>query len=964
MRLRVRFGWLVLFCVMGAGLFCPARKLFAADASTEPESVPSTGSSQDSLKQAQALLMSGSYGEAVRAFEKLAADPRHGVEAAVGIAEARRMTGQYAEALSVLDKAAAASSDRWQCARAEVLAEVGRYAEAIESARKAVDLNGRNTNARRLLGQLYEVVGDKQKAIEAYAWFDALMKKSYPTSAAALTDAGIAIYRHAVLSRSRQTTARTKYVLQEVLQPAVERLDKKHWPALLASAELLLSKYNLEQAGDDFKAALKINPSLADAHVGLGMIALDGWDFEKAAEEAAAALKVNPHSPNAHCLDARAHLMERRDAEAAAAAAKALEVNPDHLEALGVLAAARMLQGDRKGMEEVVARAEKVNPRAAVVPNEIASWLALRNQFPEAEPLFKRAAEMAPEWADPLTGLGMLYMETGDERAARRVLDSSWKLDPFNEKTFHTLNLLDKLEKFGHEETEHFIVKSADGPDAIIRPMMARHAEEIYGRICEQFDYQPNGKTIIEVFPDHRGFAVRITGRPFLHTIGATTGPVIAMDAPRPGPTSMTFHWPGVLRHEFVHTVTLAATGNRIPRWLTEGLAQREERNRRSWDYCRMLAVALRRGTLYDLDSIEWGFARPKRPQAMALAYAQGDWMVEYLLDHHGQEAINKMLAGFREGAKQSEVFQKAIGQSPREFMKDFTDWARQQASQWGIPLDPILRIEEIDKKLAKAQGAEKVALLVAKAEACLDDHELESASKAIREAHRLDDQNKRVLTVMLMVLTSQASHSEKKKAEELREESVEIAEDLAKLDPDSPAACSILGGQALKDKDNLKAVDFFSRVSKARPLDPRSRAHLAELYVQLKQPEKALAELVRLSELEANEEDFPLRAARIHADAGRAGEAVEWYRKALLVSPYDKATHEVLGQLLIREQRFAEAVDVFRTLTQLEPASAAAHSRLAFALYRAGKTQEAKTAAKRAVSLDPKSEAQSLLKE
>jgi len=968
MRLHTRIHVLVPLGLEGVLVCCLASVVFAAESPTSQASEPATQTatqpSQDPLKQAQDLLKKGSYERAAKKLEELTADPKQALDAAIGLAEARRMVGRYTDALAALDKANASSSDRWQLARAEVLSEIGRYAEAIEAAGKAVEISSRNTSARRLLGQLYEITGDRRKAIETYAWFDAFLRKSYPTSAVALTDSGIAIYRHAVLTRSPQTTARTKYVLQELLQPAVERLDKKHWPALLASGELLLSKYNLEQAGDDFKAALKINRSLAVAHVGLGIIALDQWDFEKAAEEAAAALKINPNSPEAHCLQARIHLMERKDAEAVEAAGKALEANPNHLEALGVLAAARLLHGDQAGMDQAVGRAEKVNPRNAVVPNEIASWLALRNQFPEAEPLFKKAAELAPEWADPMTGLGMLYMETGDESAARRVLDSSWKLDPFNEKTFHTLNLLDKLEKFGHEETEHFIVKSADGPEAIIRPLMSRYAEEIYARICDQFNYHPPRKTIIEVFPEHRSFAVRVTGRPFLHTIGATTGPVIAMDAPRRGPTSMTFNWPAVLRHEFVHTVTLAATENRIPRWLTEGLAQREEGRHRSWEWCRMLVMALRRGTLYDLDSIDWGFVRPKRRGGPTMAYAQSEWMLEYILEQHGHEAVNTMLAGFRDGSSQDEIVPKAVGKSPEAFMKDFTAWAGKQAESWGLSLDPIPPLDEIEKKLDKAEDAEKVTLLVSKAEALLDDHEIDKAAKTIREAWQLDDKNERVLVVMVQALWAQAGHSDKKKAEALQKECLEVAEELARFDPDNPTACWVLGNQAVKDKDRVRAVELFAKVSKGRPFDEYSRARLAELYAELKQPEKALAELVELARLDANDESYPLRVARIHADAGRGAEAVEWYRRALLVAPYDEDTHGVLGQLLMREQRFVEAADTFRVLTQLDPAAAASHSRLAFALYRAGKIEEAKTAAKRAVSLDPKSEAKSLLED
>lgn len=946
---------LVAVAGLAGGLPCAPRQGLAAGAAQ-----PAT----EDLKAAQALLRKGAYEEAIRRYEQLAVGANNRIEAAIGVAEALRSTGRYAEAMRRLDAVDGSESDRWHLARAEVLAAVGRYPEAIEAAGKAISLDDRNTTARRLSGQLYEMVGQQKKAVEAYAWFEALLRRSYPSNAIALTDAGVAIFRHAVLTRSPQTTAKTKYVLQELLQPAGERVDKQYWRARLAAADLLLGKYNIEQAAEEYKAALAINPNLVEAHVGLGAIELSEWHFEKAVAHADKALKINPGSAAAHCLHARIHLTERRDAEAADSARKALQTNPNHVEGLGILAAVLVLQGDGEGFEEVMQRIDEINPRSAVVPNEVAAWLAQRNQFPEAEPLFKKAAGFAPEWADPLTGLGLLYMETGDEAAARRVLDASWKLDPFNEKTFHTLNLLDKLEKFGHEETEHFIVKSADGPDAVIRPMIALYCEGMYERICRQFDFHPPRKTIVEVFPDHQSFAVRITARPFLHTIGATTGPVIALDAPRSGRGNMTFNWPRVLGHELVHTVTLAATQNRLPRWLTEGLAQREEGNRRTLEWRRLLAMAMRRGQLYDLESIEWGFARPQRRDGPRLAYAQSDWMVEYILDRYGQEAVNRMLVGFRAGRKQAEVLPTALGVSPETLMKEFKAYAAKDAERWGLPLDPIPPPEEIDRLLKRSKGGERVPLLVARAEAALDDGSHEDAAGSIREALKLDARNPRVLTVMIQALSAQLTRAGKDDHERLKKECLELARSLADLNPKAPAACWVLGRQAMEDKESLQAIEYFTRIRDVRPTDIYSRSCLADLYIDIKLPEKALAELTELASLAPDEESHPLRAARIHVDAGQIAEAVEWYRKALLVVPYDKDTHDTLGQLLIREQRFGEAVDAFRILTQLDPASPTAHSRLAFALHRDGRVDESKTAARRAVSLDPKAEAKSLLEE
>ena len=50
------------------------------------------------------------------------------------------------------------------------------------------------------------------------------------------------------------------------------------------------------------------------------------------------------------------------------------------------------------------------------------------------------------------------------------------------------------------------------------------------------------------------------------------------MVSPRDDPETMgAYDYARVLRHEYVHTITLGLTGNRIWHWMTEGLAVRVE---------------------------------------------------------------------------------------------------------------------------------------------------------------------------------------------------------------------------------------------------------------------------------------------------------------------------------------------------------------------------------------------------
>lgn len=876
-----------------------------------------------------------------------------------------RLTGTYDDALKQLDAVLQAGTvnDAWHVARAKVLIEVGQYTEAIKAVRQAGKLNPRNTTARRLLGELYEIIGDKDKAIQTYAWFDKLLQRSFPAKASSLTDAGIAIHRHAVLTHHADLVRRTRYVLQDLLQIAYERVDPQYWPARLAAADLLLSKYNLIDARQDYEAVLKINDKLADAHVGLGYIALAKWEFEEAENQIATAIEINPYSTAAHRLRARLHLTERKFAQAADAAEEAIETNPNDIEALALLAAARLRDGDRAGSTAAIDRAKRVNPHSPIVPATLGEWLAAGRQYVDAEEYFKQAIVLAPEWPDPQTALGLMYMQSGNERAARRILQASWKLDPYNAKTKHTLDLLDQLERFSRDETEHFIIKSDDERDAAVRPYIAAYLESIYSEIVADFGGPPPRKTIVELFPDHRSFAVRITGNPWIHTIGACTGPVIAMDAPRPDASPHRFNWAAVLRHEFVHTVSLTATGNRIPHWLTEGLACWAEQAPRRWQMCQLLAMAIRSGRLFDLQTIDWGFARPKRPTDRTLAYAQSEWMVEYLVGRFGSDVIDRMLDGFRDRKTQPQVLEQVIGMTPTAFMSGFKPWAAEQAEAWRLPMSPILPVEAIEKQLADADKKTSAVLRAELAEAHLIDHEFDKAEKAVDKAIEANADHPNVLRVFLTVKTlAIAKEHDETKRPALLDKLSRRAKRLAERQPDSGVAAGILGVVAMNNEDFDQAIEQFNHLKRIWPADPTPYRQLMKIHLERDEHDKALPEMVELARLEPDDLTVVMKIADIYSARNQHADAARWLRRAIEIDPYSVRVHRRLGEWMMRENRFAEAINEFDVLVRIEPGEPANHSQLAFALHRAGKTQEAKAAAKRAVTLDPDNEAQKLL--
>ena len=626
---------------------------------SEPAGAPATQPGA-SLEAARELFLKGDYEEAEAIYYELAGRPEGVVRAACGRAEIDLLLGDYTDGITRLDAVAGrgeASAD-WHVRLAALLTEVGRYDEAIEHCRRALTLAPNHFRASWLLGRLYETLGRTDEAIEAYKVFeDILTHGALPDDPEALTCIGQGFLRRTALTRNENLVRRTRHVLQEVYQEVFDRLDTAYWPARLAAAELLLEKHSLGEAKSDFDHILAQDPRVAAAHVGLGRIALESWEFGQAEDQAQAALEINPHCVEAEVLLAGTHMVERRYDEAAAAARRALESNPNSLDALSVLAAAELRTGDRAASEKTQQRAEKISARPALLHHVLGVWLSAARQFPEAAEHLKKAIEFAPTWSEPQTELGLLYMETGEDEEARRVLEASFALDGFNGRTFNVLDLLDTLDKFKQIKTAHFLIKYDEAEDAILAPYFAEALEEMYPEVCGAYGYEPSKPTIVELFPDHYGFSVRISTRPFIATVGACSGRVIALASPRRETAFGIFNWRTVLRHEFAHAVTLDATGNRIPHWMTEGLAVSMEQAPRSLETKMELAAAVRQDQLFTLETIDWGFIRPRKSGDRAQAYAQSEWMIEYIAERYGEGAVGRLLKAFRDGLNQKEAF-------------------------------------------------------------------------------------------------------------------------------------------------------------------------------------------------------------------------------------------------------------------------------------------------------------------
>jgi tetratricopeptide (TPR) repeat protein len=782
--------------------------------------------------------------------------------------------------------------------RAEALVRQGALHRAIDLLAGA-----ESATAARIRAEALEGLGDLKAADEAVDAVVSRMLRVKIEDAAELTESVRALFLRA---RVEGQPARDFQTMLDLLGRAHQELDRLHWPARLAEAELLLEKDNAPEAVAALHEVLALNPRCAQAWYMLGLIAIDRFDFESAQVAAQALRRLNPEHPLAALLGAELSLVQD-DPQAALDVLVPLTTRwPQLREAHALIAAAHALLFDDRALAEALDRFDRLSPGSAIAQHAVGRHLSQNRQYEAAAAMLEDAIARRPAWPAPRIELGLLELQSGRDARALTALREVVRLDPFNKRAANSLHLLEDLGSYARLESPHFIVRYQPGVDEVLAEMMLGPLERIHETVSTRFAHEPDRKTVIELLPDHEKFAVRITGMPHIHTIAACTGPVIAMEAPREGSPARhrgPFDWPRVLQHEYTHTITLSQTRNRIPHWLTEAAAVSMELAPRDYDRCLMLAHAWETGALFDLDEINWAFVRPRKPGDRALAYAQGHWMVEFMNERFGMSALVRLIERYFDGVKEAQAIPEALGVSREQFHADFLVWAADEVKRWGLAAKPTM--VELTDELRESDPA------------------LAEFMKQSRQA-RLDTIAQSIADRIGRPATPGEARPTANRWPEVVRPPVEIDDDtLARwmnAYPDHPDLLELFIRRRI---DALGApspadVPLLERYAALRPVDSYPDKKLAQVYAN--DPAKAAIHLERLDAHEQKSPVYALELARTYRALGRMNDAIAKVTRAVNINPYDARNRELAAAIALEADDLPLARQHIRALALLEP--------------------------------------------
>jgi cellulose synthase operon protein C len=873
----------------------------------------------EGLRRAHQLWQTGKYAESLDAYDKAAkdADPKDAkslAKIALGKADVLSSTGKLEEALEGLKKALDdASPDADLLARiAAIEFDRGRWDEAETQAQAALKVDKDHILGRWVAGRLHEARGSSKEAIATWKWFVDhynVRQNQYAKQPETLCLIGQAAEKYYTASaRGEDLADSLNDVINEIYETAI-KTDPRCWQAAWLQGRIFLSGYNESSALKELNRALQINPMAPEIIVTMGQADLQGYKLAAGRRKAEEALEINPHYAPAMVLLADLNITDEHFSDALAAARRALAENPKSEESLGRFAAASRLLVDPVGAALAEAMAKDVNPKPAVFYAALGERLADRRKYHSAERAFLLSIAADPEQAAARIGLGMLYMQVGREAEARDLFIAAFAADPFNVRADNMMKVLKHMSGYTPIKTEHYSVTVDPTQDTLLGKYMSTYLESIHAGMVKRFGYSPPNLTQIEILKNHQWFSGRTTGLPFVPTIGACTGKVVALASPKS--TKKPFNWARVLTHEVAHVITLQQTDFNIPHWYTEALAVESEATPRPQAWNKLLLERVpTRTKLLNLDTINLGFIRPTEPDQRQLAYCQAQLYAQYMLKRFGEDALIKMLDAYRKGLTTTLAIKDSFEVEKPDFEEGylkFLDGVVKTIRTRVSDEDPIT-FSQLERQL---KGKPEDADLNAK---MAYEH---FARRDYREARPFADK-----ALKLYPNHPLASYVKARLFMSIGDEDAALAVLEPALDSKKPneRVVDLLAELRMKNGKLNEAEELYELARKDDPFRNEWIAKLARVHLRQDRQDKLLEDLAMMAANDSDDLDVRTALSQKYLQLGRFDQAAKWATECLYIEVYDPVYHGLLADASVGLKQFDTAVDEYQAALSLKP--------------------------------------------
>lgn len=578
----------------------------------------------------------------------------------------------------------------WRVLHLEALAALGRYEEAYTQAQATAERFRGELGAQLRLHAFFKTHGHQEEAAARLADLNAAARAipQRERSALDLVQLGEAAL---ILGADPAKVLDQYFSPAKASAPRGKEIPPGLLEAHLASARLAMAKEDLKRAAEEYNAALQLAPDHIEALFGMAQ-ALMPTDREAGMSYLEKTLAQAPNHFGALLLQAESAINFERYETAAELLAQVESINPRHPEAHAYRAIlAELEQADAQAFQREREAALSVWKDNPAIDHLIGRVLSRKYRYAEGAEAQQRALSLDPDYLPAKLQLALDYLRLGEVEKAWPLAREVAAADPYNVLAYNLEVLEKEIASFASITTEDFVIRLPPSEAAIYGDRVVALLSEAKRLLGEKYGLVLPQPTQVEFYPDQQDFAIRSFGSlGGAGLLGVCFGSVVTMNSPG-SVTAAKSNWEATLWHEFCHVVTLTATNNKMPRWLSEGISVYEEKQRQpNWgqrmtpEYRRMI---LEDGELTPVRHMSQAFFQAKSPRHVLFAYYQSMLVVEYLVETYGLDALRKILADLAQGVLVNEAIARHT-EEMNQFEDAFQRYARRLAESYGPEVD------------------------------------------------------------------------------------------------------------------------------------------------------------------------------------------------------------------------------------------------------------------------------------